>query len=159
MDWFVLLHPCLHSHYCVERTVKGKAQRRTGSPVDCSIVSFFVCLEVPWLFCSCFFACSFAILIIHLMFFIFFFIGTVRKCLWPSHFVSFSTLATKPLYIFHHSSLFFFFICFLRQQRAEDSFKCVFIMAVFCNASLVGQKKQQGIFFSFFYSRITRDWS
>jgi hypothetical protein len=54
-----------------------------------------------------------------------------------------SALATKTLY----EPLFTPFCYFLRQQRAEDSLKCVFLMACFIfYASLVGQKKQQGIF-------------
>lgn len=54
MDRSVLLHHRrLHSHYCAEWTVWGKACWRTGSPVvssscDFAVVSFFVCLEVPW---------------------------------------------------------------------------------------------------------------
>jgi hypothetical protein len=85
-------------------------------------------------FVAVFFACSFAILIIHLVFFILLFLIDECESLTPQkHF--------KPLYTFHHSSLLFFDF-----SKTATSGRIFQVFVSFCfYASLVGQKKQQGM--------------
>lgn len=123
-----LILPSLHSHYCAEWTVWGKALRRTGSPVvrsSCDFVaSFSVCLEVPWcvwlmlLFVLCVYCCDFEYSLLfgifflpfklqNLFFSLFFFLFGVGVCVWEYLWLrpfSLRTLPQKPRLTLDYSS-------------------------------------------------------
>lgn len=96
--------------------------------------------------CCCRFACSFAILIIHLMFFILLILLKLCECVCGSTFFRF--LCTRHKTTLYFSPLFPPYLsCFSRQQRAEDFLlSSVCLLCLF--ASLVGQKKRKGNFYS-----------
>lgn len=155
MDQSLNHRQCPHSRYCAEWTVWGKALRRTGSPVESSsvdfVVSFFVCLEVPW-FVLCFlrvYFSDFDYFTLNIYYYILYWscVSAFAALFLFFFFLFISLLPQKPFFFFtNHSQiqLFFFFffsllffICFLFEtgRSGRFRFKCVYY-AFNCSSGL-----------------------
>lgn len=136
----------LHSQYCAERSVRGEAWWRTGSPVVCSSCDFaaslFFYLEVPWCVVAavCVYFCDFK----YSPYVLFSLFLLLKLCECVVAYVFRTCHKTSFLYKFSPLSDFSFFLfAFWDTNEWKISFfKCVY-NALSCSS---GTEEQSGIY-------------